>query len=236
MKAIRFVMGALALIAVLTSVGCKQQMIDRVTVVPSENFESVKVSLVFKSNVQTNLAGSFALKDYGSLFVVPYSAGQPFEVGFNLNTAIVNDQEYVHYEPTDSLPNGVPLGLGYPLVEIRSPEPISPSFDLYGYVDVLHTQWLGVATMFKFVNDQSFVPGLTISQAFQPNVEGKPAILVSVFGPTLNQDGTLKRNGGVMVLANVRQLIANGNFEPNRQVNFYPKKKVHFGGPGTALR
>ena len=61
--------------------------------------------------------------------------------------------------------------------------------------------------MFGFLSDAYFPAGLSISQSFLNNSQGAPAILASVFGPTLNMDGTLLRSGGIALFANVRQLI-----------------------------
>lgn len=195
--------------AALGLAGCKEQnkIIEKVTFKPSENLEVVRVSLVFTPRIQSDLAGGFAVKHYGYLFINPYTASQRFEIGFDLNTAIVNEQDYVHLSPTTVLPNGMPIGLPHAVVEVRSPEPISPKFDLYAYVDVLHLEWLGVAAMFSFVNDQYFPPGLSVNQAFLQDDQGRPGVIASVFGPTVASDGTLVRSGGIALFANVKRLI-----------------------------
>ncbi|HLD99721.1 MAG TPA: hypothetical protein VJB59_05645 [Bdellovibrionota bacterium] len=223
-----------AIAAMVFSTGCKPKWIDHVAFKPSDDFKTARVSLVFKDNIQTNMAGVFQIKDYGYIFVNPYTPAQRFEVGFDLNLDIVTDQDYVSITPTEYLPNGVPLGVGYPLVELRSPEPISTSFDAFGYVDVSHAKWLGVATMFKFLNDEYFPQGLTISQVFEVDAANRPAVIASVFGPTLNADGTLKRAGGIALLANVRQLIEQNRVSPGRESKFFPKGKLHFSGPAAA--
>ncbi len=206
-------------------VGCKEQnkIIEKVTFKPSENLEVVRISLVFTPRIQSDLAGGFAIKHYGYLFINPYTASQRFEIGFDLNTAIVNEQDYLHLSPTTVLPNGMPIGLPHAVVEIRSPDPISPKFDLYGYVDVLHQEWLGIATMFGFVNDQYFPPGLSVNQAFLQDDQGRPGVIASVFGPTVAGDGSLVRNGGIALFANVKRLIDQLGREGGE---LYPKDEL----------
>jgi hypothetical protein len=214
----------------LAAAGCKKpgKIIEKATFKPSENLEVVRVSLVFGPKIQSDLAGGFAIKDYGYLFINPFTTSQPFEIGFDLNTKIVNDQDYIELTPTTVLPNGLPIGLPYAVVEIRAPNPISNKFDLFGYVDVLHTSWLGVAAMFAFLDDKYFPAGLSISQVFLRDAQGRPGVIASVFGPTLNNDGTLLRNGGIALFANVRQLIDQIGREER---TFLAEDKVYLDGP-----
>lgn len=218
----------------LAATGCKNEnrLIEKVTFTPSENLEAVTVSLVFGSSVQADLAGGFALKDYGYLFINPFTEEKPFEVGFSLNTDIVNEQDYVNLEPTTVYPNGVPIGLPYALAQINAPKPINANFDLYGYVDVLHGKWLGVAAIFNFMSDKNFPADLAVTQAFMRDGQGKPAILASVFGPSVD-NGTLVRHGGIMLLANVRQLIDQA--KDKREITFYPEQGLYING-GDAAR
>jgi hypothetical protein len=193
------------------------KIIDHVSFKPSDNLETVRVSLVFQNNIQAELSGGLYIKDYGMVFVNPYTSAEPFEVGFSLNTKVFNDQDYVKLTPTDVLPNGLPMGLGYPVAEIKGAKPISSQFDLYGYVDVLHTSWLGAAAIFGFINNQYFPDGLSISQVFLRDASGNPGVIASVFGPTLKPDGSMARAGGIALFANVRQLIAHHAIGENAQ-------------------
>jgi hypothetical protein len=61
--------------------------------------------------------------------------------------------------------------------------------------------------MFQFLNNDYFPAGLSISQSFLPNDQGLPGMIASVFGASLNPDGSIRRNGGIAYFANVRQLI-----------------------------
>ena len=231
----------LALAFAVAGSGCKgnNALIEKVTFKPSDNLEVVRVSLVFTSRIQSDLAGGFSLKDYGYLFVNPYTPSQPFEIGFDLNTSIVNDQDYVKLSPTEVLPNGIPIGLPNAVVEVRAASPISPKFDLYGYVDVLKLNWIGVAAMFGFLDDKYFPAGLSLSQAFMRDNQGRPGIIGSVFGPTVGNDGTLIRNGGIALFANVRQLISQigGGIPAGETFEFYSDGTVEVSGQGAdALR
>lgn len=226
--------GALAL-----SLGCEStpQLIDHISVRPTENLEIIRVSLVFTQNIRSQLAGAYALKDYGTIFINPFTASTPFEVGFDLNTAIVNDQDYVALTPTEFLPNGVPIGIGYAMAEVRAETPISDKFDIYGYVDILRANWLGVAGIFNFLNDQYFPAGLSVSQSFVPDAQGRPSVLASVFGPSLNTNGSLRRAGGIALFANVRALIQQmgGNVGgPLKPFDAKPLPGVQLAGPAAA--
>jgi hypothetical protein len=216
--------------------GCKQDMkfIDHVTFKPADNLETVRISLVFTDKIKSDLAGGYPVKDYGFLFINPYTPTQPFEVGFDLNTAIVNDQDYIKLTPTEVLPNGLPIGLPNAIVQIQAPHEISPQFDLYGYVDVLHASWLGVAPIFTFLSDKYFPAGISVSQVFMRDDQGRPGILAAIFGPTLNDDGSLKRAGGIAVFANVRQLLAHHSLVKGQTENFYPEPGVTISGPASA--
>ncbi|HAR44366.1 MAG TPA: hypothetical protein DCS07_17345 [Bdellovibrionales bacterium] len=238
---LRSIFSVVVIAGMMLSLGCKgttNSIIDHVNFKIGDNLETARVSVVFKDTVQSNMLGSFPLKDYGSIFITPFAAGtQPLELGFELNTKdVMNDWEYAQITPTESLPNGLPMGLGYPLVEIRAAQPISDSFDLYAYVDVMHAKWLGAAAMFKFMNDSSFPAGMAISMGFNPDAEGKPGILTSIYGPVLDNSGALIRNGGMIVLANVRQMMSKDEYTPGREYQFRPKKKFRKGGPGVLLQ
>ena len=191
-------------------------IIDHIAVTPSADLTSIQVALVFSNSIQTGLAGQFAIKDYGNLFMSPYSQTTPFEIGFSLNTAVFNDQQYVSVTPTNFLPNGMPIGVGTPMVQINADQPISSQFDLYGYVDVANKSWLGVAAIFNFINDQYFPNGLSVSSTFLPNAAGQPGVLATVFGPTVGSDGSMLRAGGIAIFANVRQLTGH-------RENLYPQ-------------
>src|SRR5262249_7527647 len=120
---------------------------------------------------------------------------------------------------------GLPIGVAYALAEIRGHNPISSKFDLYGYVDVLHTSWLGVAAMLSFIDPKYFPPGLSVSQVFIRDDQGNPGIIRSVFGPNLNKDGTIARAGGIALFANVRQLISQ--IHHGKEQVFYPEAGVY---------
>lgn len=217
--------------------GCNPtfNLIDHVSFQPSANLESVRVSLVFANTIETNLSGSFTIGDYGFLFVNPYTPSEPFEVGFSLDTNIVNDQNYVKLTPTEVLPNGLPIGISYGLAQIQGETPVSSQFDLYGYVDVLHQSWLGAAALFGFINNQYFPNGLSISQVFLRNAAGAPGVIASVFGPTVDGAGKVIRAGGIAVFANVKQLIASGAVGASaRRVTYRPEPIPFVSGPRAA--
>jgi hypothetical protein len=208
----------------MLTTGCQQNnMVDHVVFKPSDDLKIIRVSLVFKDTVQSNMDG-LVNTEYGQFFMTPYSTTQPFEIGFDLNMNIFYDQHYVGLQPTMTLPNGLPIGIPYPVVEVKDPKPISDKFDIYGYVDVGHLSWLGVSTMFYFMNDQYFPADLAVSSVFLRDATGNPGIIAHVFGPSLSPEGILLRNGGIGVFANVRQLIAQYSGKSG-EMKLYPEKK-----------
>ena len=210
--------------------GCNNQVIDHAAFQISPDLKNVSVALVFANTIQANLSGTFPIKNYGDLFVQPWTATQPFELGFSLNTAVASDNEYIHLTPTSYLPNGVPLGIPYPIVEIQAASPISSTFDLSGYVDVANQAWFGAAATFSFITDKSFPPGMAITGAFAQNAAGNPGILAYVFGASLNTNGTLKRPGGIAVLANVKQLAGISAEHGGGIIDVKPDKVVQLSG------
>lgn len=232
-----------AFVMAVTGSGCFQnKLIDRVTLKPSDDLKSLRVSLVFSPTIQTSFGAAFNIKQYGSLFVTPfYGLDQPFEVGFDLNTAIFNDQDYVRLTPTNNLPNGMPIGLPrdkdgkpYALAEVKDAQAVSPKYDLYAYVDVLHANWLGAAAIFTFMDNRYFPPYLSVTQIFMRDAAGNPGVVGSVFGPSLNLDGSLKKPGGIVLFANVRQLLSGHALASAKETAFYPEPRAIVTGPAAA--
>ncbi|MEK6580743.1 MAG: hypothetical protein AABZ55_16080 [Bdellovibrionota bacterium] len=216
---------ALAAFVLASMTGCKQDYIDKVTVKPSDDLTVLRVALVFTKNVKFDLAAMIDVSKYGTVFMDPYTETTPFEIGFNLNTDIVNDQDYVHLMPTTVLPNGMPIGLPNPVVEIRPEHPISDKFDLYTYVDVLKLSWVGVSGTFHFLSND-FPAALQLNATFLPDNAGNPGIMASVFGPTTNADGTISRPPGVAVFANIRQLVHGKDLIPGKMIEIKPSTEV----------
>jgi hypothetical protein len=182
------------------------KIIDRVSTKVSSDLQSIRVSLLFQPSLEATFSGGFPLKNYGTIFVNPSTASAPFEVGFDLDTDIVNEQDYLHLQPTTVLPNGYPLGVPNPVVEVKSEMPIGSGFDAYAYVDVLRKNWVGAASMIRKMTEL-FPEGLVVSQVFMKDPNGEPAVIGHAYGPVWNENGTLRSAGGVAVLANVRYLI-----------------------------
>jgi len=216
---------AMAVFVFTSMTGCKQEFIDKVTVKPSDDLTVLRVALVFKTNVKFDLSAMIDVSRYGTAFINPFTETTPFEIGFNLNTDIVNDQDFAHLQPTTTLPNGMPIGLPMPVVEIRPEKPISDKFDLYTYVDVLKLSWVGVAGTFHFLSND-FPAALALNATFLPDANGNPGIMASVFGPTTNSDGTLSRPPGVAVFANIRQLVHHQDIIPGKTIEIKPSTEV----------
>ena len=86
MKIFTWVRVGLILATVLSlsvgGLGCKKppKFIDKVHFIFSENLEVARVSLTFTDRIKSNFSAGFALKEYGYLFINPYTAAAPFEL------------------------------------------------------------------------------------------------------------------------------------------------------------
>jgi hypothetical protein len=188
----------------VTLFGCNDlKIIDRARFQFSDNLEIAQFSLIFSNDIKGQFGGAFALKNYGDVFINPWTETAPFEVGFNLNwTTIVNEQDYVNVAPTLLLPNGEPTDLS-PLVEVRPEQPVNRNFNVYGYVDVANTSWLGVAVILDAFTSEIFPADLSIRNVFMRDSAGNAIVFAKVFGPTAT------RPGGIAAFANVRYLAEN---------------------------
>lgn len=212
--------------------GCKKEdlkFIDRVKFDFSDNLELASFGLLFTDKVKSEFFGTFNVKDYGYVYLNPYTPTTPFEVGFNLYwTRIVNDTDYVKLQPTSYLPNGEPTGLN-PLVELKMGHSVSDKYDMLAYVDVKNHSWLGTALIIQALNTNLFPEGLTIRQVYQRDEANNPVIMGYAFGPTTNPDGSLKRAGGLALFANVRYLA-----EHRLTGEFKADAKIQLEGPAAS--
>ena len=194
----------------VTVFGCGHtKIIDRARFQFSDNLEIAQFSLVFTDEIKGQFGGAFTIKNYGDLFVNPWTQTAPFEVGFNLKwVEIVNEQDYVNIQPTQILPNGEPTDLA-PLVQIRAEQPINKNFDVYGYVDIANKSWLGVSVILNEFTSEIFPADISIKTTFMRDSAGTPVIFAKVFGPTKNPDGTPGKPGGIAAFGNIRYLAEN---------------------------
>ncbi len=206
----RFFCTAILASASFFASGCEQQplkIIDKVDLMLSPNLEYIQLSVKFDRSIRSDIEGSFPILRYGDLFVSPITKTTPFEVGFRMDTAIFNDQDVINIDPTTVLPNGanLPLQLNNAVVQLSGNAPVHEQFDIYGYVDILGREWLGVASIFKFINE-TFPAGITVAQDFFKNATGHAGAVVVVFGPKM-RDGRLETPGGIALFGNVARLI-----------------------------
>jgi len=218
-----------ALFLSLTACNQNQSLIDHITFQPAANLETIRVSVVFAKSFQTNFAGIFNVGDYGNIFVNPFTTTENFEVGFSLNTAIVNDQNYIKLSPTDVLPSGVSTEIGYAVVEVKSPQPINKDFDIVAYVDVLKGAWLGAAMTFSSATANNLLPqGLTLTQGFLPDAQKQSQVIAALFGPIKDAEGIQTSNGGIAVFADIKKLLGNGTLSAGEAL------EVHTTEPFTS--
>lgn len=207
--------------------GGSNNVVDKVTFKYLPESNTAQVKMIFANTVQPVMAGQFFIENgYGTIFMTPFTQTQPFELGYEFNMNVLTDPLIGSMEKTDSLPNGINLGIGYPVVQIAPKDSSTDKFNMYGYVDVTNLKWMGASAMFKFMNDKNFPAGMAITNIFKLDNNKKPAIVAHVFGALLDNDGTLIRNGGIAVLANVRYLIdSNSGRAPGEEIVYTPIKK-----------
>lgn len=209
---------ALAALALVIGIaGCEEpeiKIIDKVEFSVSPNLEFLELAVKFDRGIQTAVQGQFPVFDHGALFVIPWTNTTPFGAGFRLYTSIFNEQDIVNIDPVTVLPNGsnMPFGIDRALVQLGGETPLHPEFDMYGYVDVLGHEWLGMAMMFRFL-DQNFPPGVVISQGFFRDSGGLPGAIVTAFGPQV-EGGRVVRAGGFALFGNVARLARLARMAP----------------------
>lgn len=209
--------------------GCgANRFVDKVTIEPSQTLNTIRVALVFQRTVQTELQGMFAIRDYGYIFLNPYTETQPFEVGFLFNTDILDNNGLIGIEPTLFLPNGYPHPIGHPLVVLGEKEVEDGSIDSYGYVDVLERSWTGVAGVFMFMGKGNFPDGLVVTESFLEDSSSTPRAHAVLYGPSLDDDGTLVSHGGVALFANVRALMPQ--IQAKRRMTLHRKAPLRIEG------
>jgi hypothetical protein len=229
-----FAVAALLASFALTGSGCKftKKYIDKAVFEISPDLNTAKVSLVFTQRVRANFSNEFAIKDYGTLYTLPFVQGsQPFQAGFNLNMSVLYDNEYVQMEPTSTLPNGMPLGTDVPLVQVNAGVAFSRNAQFLAYLDIRSLRWLGMATLIKAV-DENFPTDLMVSQVFLRDQQGKPAVFGTFFGPRLNPDGTVAQPGGLSVFANVKALLG-ARSDTQLTIELKPEPGLILSGPAA---
>lgn len=210
----KLILGTLFSALLVLNTGCNFKIIDKVTFALNPNLESARVSLIFAKDIQTDIGGTFSVKDYGYVFANPSTPDAPFNVGFDLNLSIVNDNDYIHYTPTTKLPSDDPLPtlINRALAQIQLEKPVGQKFDVYAYVDILGREWLGVAMILNYIDQKNFPAGLSFSRNFLKDKQGVPRAAAVIFGPKVDSAGNLVVPGGIALFANVAALIkGNGD-------------------------
>ncbi len=199
----------LFLLSSLFLTGCLDNYIEKVVFEPSADLTNIHFSLIFSDDVKIKYDKKFKIKDFGYVYLEKYRKNQnPFQIGVNLKTSIVNEQDYVNIQPTDKLPNNMSLPVAFPMIAIRSNESLAPGFDFLAYIDVKYKSWIGVVALFD-PTDESFPADLMLSQIFLRDQAGNPALVAQIFGPHQMADGT-KKQAGVALFGNFRALTKQG--------------------------
>lgn len=205
-----FVLSVLTLVLSFGFTGCKKNpLIGGFEAKVQPNLESVKAQLNFGKGVVSDLGGTFAVKDYGLIEIEPSTPDSPFNVGFRLNLDIVNDQDYVEFEPTTLLPSGqpIPIAINRAMAQVKLENELNSNFDVYAYVDILGKEWVGMVMTLKFIDNRYFPPGLSVSKGFLKDKAGHPRGVGAVFGPKVGRRNEVLVPGGIAVFANLKSLI-----------------------------
>lgn len=219
-------LGLIALSAVMfTGIrGCnsKPKIIDKVNVGIADNLEVVDVALSLSKSIETDFGGSFDVtfddRNYGRLYLEPWTPNVASRLGFELNTEIFNDPGFNNpllFEPTQFFPNGerLPSAIDRAMAMVKlknedsSGNPIERNVDVYTYIDVKHREWLGIAVSLKKANKKYFPEGLVLTQYLARDSQKRPRVAVSVFGPRPGVEG----HAGISVFANVKAFMAAAN-------------------------
>jgi hypothetical protein len=197
-----------SVLALFLAAGCgSNPFIEKITVSPSETLEALKVTLVFRRSVRTELQGVFPFRDYGYVFLNPFTETKPFEIGFLLNASALDEGRFPSVEPTLFLPNGMPHPVGYPLLSLGESDPEDGPVDVYAYVDALRGRWAGAVAVFMFIGEGNFPDSLLISEGFLEDGSRVPRAHAMLFGPVLDDRGKVKAHGGIGIFANLKALM-----------------------------
>lgn len=196
-----------ASVSALTGCNDDDKLIKEANIQFSEDLETVSIDLIFSNKIRFSFDQEFGLKQYGTIYIQGYDNSRPFQIGAILNTDVVRDNDFAQLNPTTTLPNGAPIGISTPVVEIIGTDPISGKFDLAGYIDVYTYSWLGVGAMFSFADN--FIPrDLTLSNVFLKDANGAPTLIGHLFGAKIGEDGSIQRSSGMAIFANFRALVS----------------------------
>lgn len=202
---------AVLLVVVSGFSSCGKTIFSGVDFTAEPNLETVKVALNFAPEITSDLGGSFDVKDYGTVEVLPSTSTGPFSVGFRLNTAVLNDNDYVKLDPVVDLPSGQPIpipGLNRAFAKVALAEGVHPSFDAHLYVDVIGKEWIGVALTVKVLGSKYIPSNLAVTQGFLKGRDDKSyRAYAAIFGPKVDGEGNMIVPGGIAIFANVRSLI-----------------------------
>lgn len=202
--------------------GCKSNpIIGGVSYSVEPNIETLKLELDFAKDIVSDLGGSFPIKDYGTIEVTPSTPDHPFSIGFRMNLDVLNDNDYVHYDPVTTLPSGQPLpidGLNRAFAQVKLDNQINKHFDVYAYLDVADNgkQWVGIAVLPDFMSSKYFPAGLVVTKNFLKDSKGYSRAVGTVFGPQTDANGNqVPMTGGFAIFANARALIGGSEMFTN---------------------
>lgn len=223
---------ATLLAALMVFSGCdSSSLVSSFNASVEPNLETLTTNLVFAKDVKSDLGGSFSIKDYGTIDVQPSTPETPFNVGLRLNLDIVNDLEFIRYQPTTTLPAGQPLPtlINRAMAQVKLKNDISSNFDIYAYVDILGKEWVGAVLTLKFLNN-CFPAGISITKNFLKTKNGPARGVGTFFGPKLDDNGKMLVPGGMAVFVNAKALVDEAR---GKQLALLDTKgsAYMFGGP-----
>ncbi len=154
------------------------------------------------------LAGSYNIRDYGTVFVSPEGPTNNFMFGFNLNTRVFLKESWLNFQEVTSLPTGAmfPGWMSGPVVDFESPEINTSGLQWHFYIGTRDQFYIGAAALIKQV-DNNF-PAVNVGYTFYDN-SGNVVLGLLFFGPKLDSNGKVAVPGGIFVGTNISPLLPN---------------------------
>lgn len=191
--------------------GSGVELADMVKISVDQEEKVAEVQVMLNDNVEVDAEGEIPIEKFGSIAFVQAGYDTPAMIVLKANYGNYTGGLAGHLGQASTLPNGgrFPSSVVPPLyfVEVPSQGTYQPIFYFAAepYVQV------GAALLLQAIGDR-IPPGFVISQVFRDK-QKRPVASVSLFGPKLNEYGTVDIAGGLYFHANfgVKDALPDGD-------------------------
>lgn len=194
---------ALSFVFLIHSCGDGESFIENIVYNVAE--EDVEVGVEFNDYLDIELETSIPIKKYGTLNFIPAGRRTGAILSFSLDMDVLEDDDIMKLKKTRHLPNGARMSSYIESdllwLDLKQKKSFDPSFYLGTEIDDFY---VGAAIQFTFI-DEDFPERLTITQRFR-DAKGRLVGVMSIFGPRLKQDDTVKEHGGIFFATNATDL------------------------------